>query len=332
MDLAAFAAALSIAGETQGAAIEVSLGGVEIAAEGGEVGVAVAGGAFEVSLDGRRLPAACALNLAQGARLSLRAGESGAFAYVAPFARFDLAPVLGSLATHTRARLGGLEGRMLRAEDILPLCDARAGPPEPMTLVAPWLDRADAKIRVMLGPQQDFFSQETLDLFLSSRWRLAARSDRMAYALDGPRLQHLFGHDIVSDGLAFGAIQAPGDGAPLVLMADCQPTGGYPKIAHVIGADLGALAQRRPGDEIMFQRVSHGGAVEARRALAERIGAGATLAPIIRRDFSSEFLLAQNLVSGVVNPEEMHEACPSAVSIHLEVHQPAKRAQPRPPS
>ena len=222
MDADAFLAATRAAAE--GAAIEVSLGGVEIAAEEAQIGVAICAGNFEVRLDGRLLPGACALTLAPGARLSLRAGTSGAWAYVAPFGRFDLAPVLGSLSTHTRSGLGGLKGRGLAAGDALGLVGARPGPKEPMALHAPWLGAASEKLRVLLGPQQDFFEHETIALFLSARWRLSARSDRMAYRLEGPKLAHRSGHDIVSDGLAMGAIQVPGDGAPLVLMADRQPT------------------------------------------------------------------------------------------------------------
>jgi 5-oxoprolinase (ATP-hydrolysing) subunit C len=297
MDADAFLAATRCAGAE--AAIEVSLGGVELAAEEGEIGVAICGGNFDVRLDGRPLPAACALTLASGARLSLRAGASGAWAYVAPFGRFDLPKVLGSLSTHTRSGLGGLEGRGLAARDALKILDVRAGPGEPMALSAPWLGMVSRPLRVLLGPQQDHFASETISEFLASSWRLSARSDRMAYRLEGPALAHRSGHDIVSDGLAMGAIQIPGDGAPLVLMADRQPTGGYPKIAHVIGADLPALAQKRPGEEIRFAQVSLEEAVEARRARARTLAEGLWLEPMTP-ELTSELLLGRNLVGGVV--------------------------------
>ena len=297
MDANAFLAATRCAGAE--AAIEVSLGGLELAAEDGEIGVAVCGGNFDVRLDGRPLRSACALTLAPGARLSLRAGASGAWAYVAPFGRFDLPKVLGSLATHTRSRLGGMEGRGLVAGDALKILDARAGPKEPMALIAAWLGAVSQAFRVLLGPQQDHFADETIAEFLAASWRLSARSDRMAYRLEGPALAHHSGHDIVSDGLAMGAIQIPGDGAPLVLMADRQPTGGYPKIGHVIGADLPALAQKRPGEEVRFAQASLEEAVEARRAKARALGEGVRLKPITP-ELTSELLLARNLVGGVV--------------------------------
>jgi len=121
----------------------------------------------------------------------------------------------------------------------------------------------------------------------------------MAYRLVGQMLAHRAGHDIVSDGLTMGAIQVPGDGAPLVLMADRQPTGGYPKIAHVIGADLPALAQKRPGEDIRFAAASLEEGVAARRARARALAEPLRL-EAVTPELSSELLLERNLVGGVV--------------------------------
>ncbi len=232
------------------AAIEVSLGGVVLEAESATLPVAVAGGAFDIRLDGRALPSACVLPLAPGSRLSLRAGVSGAWCYVALGARLGVAPTLGSRAAHLRSGLGP---KPLAAGDAFALADVASAPSELQALRAPWLAPSDAPIRVLLGPQNDYFAPEAVEIFLNAQWRIGARSDRMAYRLEGPAIPHLRGHDIVSDGVAMGAIQIPGDGAPLALMADRQPTGGYPKIATVIGADLGRLAQRRPGEALRFR-------------------------------------------------------------------------------
>jgi 5-oxoprolinase (ATP-hydrolysing) subunit C len=311
MDFGAFTAAVMPAGDAHGAAIEASLGGVELTAEGREIGLAVAGGAFDVRLDGRALPGACVLTLTPRARLSIRAGKAGAWCYIAPFGRFGLAPVLGSRATHSRAAIGGLDGRMLRAGDDLEIGDLRPAPERAMAIEAPWLKTESKKLRVLLGPQDNYFARETIDAFLSSSWRISPRSDRMAYRLEGPALTHLRGHDIVSDGLVFGAIQIPGDGAPLILMADRQPTGGYPKIAHVIGADLGALAQTRPGDLVKFESVSWEQAVAARSRRAGMMAAGVEFAPLGRMELSSEFLLSQNLISGVMDANDTESQRPS---------------------
>jgi 5-oxoprolinase (ATP-hydrolysing) subunit C len=298
MDEGAYAAASAAAGAV--AAIEISLGGVELTAEGSTVGVALAGGAFDIRRDGAALPAACVLALEPGARLSIRAGAGGAFAYLAPFARFDLPPVLGSLATHLRSRLGPLNGRGLQAGDFLPLADLTAPPAQPLRLLAPWLVRSPAPLRALPGPQDDYFSPETLELFFSAEWRLSPRCDRMAFRLDGPKLTHAKGHDIVSDGIARGAVQVPGDGAPLVLMADRQPTGGYPKIAHVISADIDALAQLRAGAALRFTRVAHAEAVAARAERARQLAAGMAFSPTVRNDFDFAFLSSVNLVDGFI--------------------------------
>lgn len=298
MDLGAYLAATRAVGAR--AAIEVSLGGAVFEADEATLPVAIAGGAFDIRLDGRALPPACLLPLAPGSRLSLRAGLSGAWCYVAIGARLGLAPTLGSLAAHTRSGLGP---KPLAVGDALALDDLAAAPSEPQALIAPWLAPSEAPIRVLLGPQDDYFSAEAIETFLNARWRLGARSDRMAYRLEGPPIAHRRGHDIVSDGVAMGAIQIPGDGMPLALMADRQPTGGYPKIATVIGADLGRLAQLRPGDALRFASVTWEEAVAARRAYRAAIEAGAQSAPLAR-DLTSESLLAENLVGGVVSAKD----------------------------
>ena len=298
MDLGAYLAATRPVGARVG--IEVSLGGAVFEAEGATLPVAIAGGAFDIRLDGRALPPACLLPLAPGSRLSLLAGLSGAWCYVALGARLALAPTLGSLAAHARSSLGP---KPLAAGDALALDEVAEPPLEPLALSAPWLAPSDAPIRALLGPQEDYFTREAVETFLNARWRLGARSDRMAYRLDGPAIRHRRGHDIVSDGVAMGAIQIPGDGAPLALMADRQPTGGYPKLATVIGADLGRLAQLRPGNALSFRAVDWDAAVAARRAYFAAIEAGAQREPLCA-GMTTESLLAENLVGGVVSAKD----------------------------
>ena len=246
------------------------------------------------------MPPACLLPLTEGARLVLRAGGSGAWCYVAVGGSLDLAPTLGSRATHARSGLGP---KPLAAGDALMLVEAAAPPLEPLALAAPWLAASGAPVRLLLGPQADYFAPEEIEAFLNARWRIGARSDRMAYRLEGPAIRHRRGHDIVSDGVAMGAIQIPGDGAPLALMADRQPTGGYPKIATVIGADLGRLAQLRPGEDLSFRAADWDEAVAARRAYFASIEAGATREPL-DAEMTTESLLAENLVGGVVNARD----------------------------
>ena len=298
MDRAAHALANRVLGNSAGAAaIEVSLGGVELEAQG-VVTLAVAGGDFAVARDGRALPGQCVVTLAQDQRLRIRPGASGAWCYVALAGRFLLEPALGSLSAHTRSNLGppALAAGQEIAVAAYDLCadDSR------LDVDAP----ADAAIRVLMGPQDDYFSPEQIALLLHSEWRVGGRSDRMAYTLEGPLLVPAHGFNIVSDGVAEGAIQVPGEGKPIVLMADRQPTGGYPKIANVIAADLGLLAQKRPGDAVRFRAVSHDEAVTARRDAAARAAVPPTLTPLLKTHFSSEELLGVNLVGGVVAGEE----------------------------
>lgn len=301
MDPLAHATANRALGNPLGAtAIEVGLGGLAVAVEGEPLDIALAGGAFRIACDGRALPQDCALTLRPGMVLSVRAGRAGAWCYLAARGRIDVPPVLGSTATHTRSRLGGLDGRALAAGDGLALTETRADLGEPAMLRAPWLDRPPGTIRVVLGPQDDYFAPSEIAAFLDRDWTVTARGDRMACFLDGAPLVHARGHDIVSDGVAPGAIQVPGQGLPIVLMADRQPTGGYPKIATVIGADLGRLAQGQAGTRLRFRAVTVEEAVEARRAEAAVLEPDIGREPVVRTDFSSEFLLGRNLIGGVV--------------------------------
>jgi biotin-dependent carboxylase-like uncharacterized protein len=300
MDPLAHATANSAVGAPANAtAIEVSVGGIEATAEGGTLTVAVAGGAFAVSLDGHALCPNVALSLEPGAVLRIRPGTGGAWCYLAIGGDVRIAPVLGSTATHARSGIGGLDGRGLRADDLLPIRPYRSANLPPSRIEAPWLVRPSDTIRIVPGPQDDYFTPEAMAAFLSADWSVSTRNDRMAFFLDGPAVRHAAGHDIVSDGIVMGAIQVPGDGRPIVLMADRQPTGGYPKIATVIGPDLGRLAQARPGSLFRFVQVGLEQAVAARAAEVACLRTPPRLEPLVRTRFTSEFLLGLNLIDGV---------------------------------
>jgi biotin-dependent carboxylase-like uncharacterized protein len=210
----------------------------------------------------------------------------------------DVPPMLGSNATHTRSSLGGIDGRALRAGDVLPVRDVGAIDGGTAALAAPWLAHSDEPIRVILGPQDDYFSPAQIEAFGRERWTISNRSDRMAYFLDGASITPENGLNIVSDGIVMGAIQVLGDGRPMVLMADRQVTGGYPKIATVIGPDLGRLAQLRPGASLRFAITTIHEAVEARRASRAMLDAPIEATPLTREP-NAEALLGANLISGV---------------------------------
>jgi biotin-dependent carboxylase-like uncharacterized protein len=245
------------------AAVEVSVGGIEIFCETTTpIGVAFCGGDFSWRRDGREIGSAARLILRPGEKLAARPGTSGVFAYFAVSGGFATPLELGSRATHTRSGIGGIDGRMLRDGDLLPLF-ASGWPLGEARIAAPWLNRDPAPLRVVLGPQDDYFGAAALDAFFGAEFRLTT-GDRMAYRFEGPQIAHERGFNIVSDGVALGAIQIAGDRKPLILMADHPPTGGYPKLGHVIRADIGRLAQLRPGENCRFLAVD---ADEARRAL-----------------------------------------------------------------
>jgi len=301
MDSLAHAVANLAVGNQAGAtALEVSVGGIELTAESAPLHVAVAGGEFALSLDGRPLPPAVVLKLDEGSALKIRAGAKGSWCYLAIAGYFTVPKVLGSHATHTRTGFGGVNGRAIIAGDRLGIVRSGSSAPSPGIIVAPWLDRPVDTIRVVLGPQHDYFADDQIAAFLAGPWTVSAKGDRMACFLDGPRLTHARGYNIVSDGIAMGAIQVPGDGRPIVLMADRQSTGGYPKIATIISPDLNRLAQARPGTIFRFAAVSIAQAVAARREEAALLARGIAVEPLLRTHLSSEFLLGLNLIDGVV--------------------------------
>jgi biotin-dependent carboxylase-like uncharacterized protein len=306
MDPLAHATANLAAGNAPGAtALEISVGGIELVAEAEPLTVAIAGGDFAIRLDDRALRGgAMRLIMEPGAVLKIRAGQGGSWCYLAVAGRLAVPQVLGSNATHTRTGFGGLDGRAIRADDGLRVEPSQIPPASFGAIAAPWLDRPAGVIRVVLGPQDDYFGDEQVARFLAGPWRVSTKADRMAYFLEGASLKHAKGYNIVSDGIAMGAIQVPGDGHPIVLMADRQSTGGYPKIATVIGPDLGRLAQARPGTALRFEAMSIAEAVAARRAEAAVLLRDFVVEPIVRTHFSSEFLLGLNLIDGVVSSAE----------------------------
>lgn len=285
------------------AAIEVSPAGVTLTAEDRPLAIAMAGGDFDLRLDGVRLPAACLAPIAPGATLAVRAGPSGVWCYIAVGGALDVPTQLGSVATHSRSGLGPPP---LAGGDVLRILAPHNPPPATFALHPAALLPDDAPIRVMPGPQDDYFSAQALDAFFAAEWRIGPRSDRMAYALEGPRIESRKGYDIVSDGVAQGAIQITGSGAAFVLMADRQPTGGYPKIGAVIWADLGRLAQKRPGERVRFQSASWAEAVAARRALFAAIEKGAILSPHLQKSdgLTTATLLGANLVGGFISADD----------------------------
>ena len=281
MDWIAHQTANMMAGNPPGTAvIEVGPGGMSITADGAPLRLGLSARGFRVRRGGSDLPTRIALTLRPGARLEIEPGLSHLWAYVTVAGGFDAKPVMGSLATHLRSGLGPFGGIALMTGQSLPVL-APATDEEEFALFDP-APPDPGPIRFVPGPQDDFFTPQALETLSTATYTIARRSDRMAWRLTGPPLAHARGHDIVSDGIALGSIQVPGDGLPLVLMADRQPTGGYPKIGCVIRADLPRLAQTRPGQTVHFRPVTVDEAVTALRAAIPDPAALRARARIIR--------------------------------------------------
>ena len=235
--------------------------------------LALAGALCPMRLDGEAAAAHRSLWLREGTELCIDRPREGAFSYLAVGGGFAIRPVIGSVSLHLRAALGGLDGRTLRGQDRLPLRDpAPAGEHEVMLDPLP-LER-DLAVRIVPGPQDDRFTKAGLDTLLAQEFTVSNRADRMGYQLDGPEIAHRDGFNIVSDATVAGSIQVPGNGRPIILLADRQTTGGYPKIATVVSTDLRRVAQRRPGEAVRFAAVDVETAVRLAR---ERAAAVATL-------------------------------------------------------
>ncbi len=291
---------LLVGNDPDEAAIEFAGLGGRFKVREGEIRIALAGADSTLTVEGEAVAPQTSVTLRAGDAFSVGPARQGVYAMLAIAGGLAVEPMLGSRSLHRRAAIGGLDGKPLQAGAVLPLrLDAPAG--DDLTLPDP-PEPARGPIRVLCGPQDDHFTQAGLATFFDSTYTLSRQADRMGYRLNGPVIEHADGFNIISDGIVTGAIQVPGSGEPIVLMADRQTTGGYPKIATIISADLARFAQLRPGDTVRFQAVSQDEAVAAAREAAQRrAGLHERLIPAGSLDLTSERLLALNLVGGMVD-------------------------------
>ncbi|QDO99610.1 biotin-dependent carboxyltransferase family protein [Ferrovibrio terrae] len=241
------------------------------------------------------------LLLRRGDKLTVGAVEEGGVAYLAVAGGFAIQPFMGSLSTYMRSGLGGFEGRALKAGDKLPLNTVAAEGEE--RELADDIDYGSGPVRVVLGPQEDRFTAKGIDTFLSATYTVTKEADRMGIRLDGDSVEHTRGADIASEGVVTGSIQVPGNGKPIILMADRQTTGGYTKIATVISADLARVGRMKPGDTLQFAALEVAAAEAARREqekMVRRLIKGIrTALPDVMLDLNA--LYTQNLISGAVD-------------------------------
>lgn len=228
--------------------------------------IAVTGANMPVTVNRQEAPAWTTIELRPGDVVKLGPARVGIRTYVAFSGGIDVPEVLGSRATYLRGRLGGLQGRALRRQDPLSLIAAPMPPRRRVREQAIPVIEVEPVVRVVLGPQADRFTAAGIETFLSAGYEMLQQSDRMGARLRGPRIEHARGHDIISDGIALGSIQVPGDGQPIVLLVDRQSTGGYTKLATVCSVDIGRVGQVRPGGTLRFRAVD---LAEAHQALRQ---------------------------------------------------------------
>jgi len=308
MDRIALRLANALAGNTEDlAVIEIGVIGPTLRVEADSVRIAVVG---PVTLDLIATPGAQPKPLEANRTHTLRRGQSlrvgmvegASTACLAVEGGFALPPFMGSLSTYTRAGVGGVDGRKLKDGDALPLARPAASAREEKKLATPF-DYGSGPIRVVPGPQQDHFSDAGHATFLGSEYVVSKEADRMGIRFEGPTIAHSEkGPDIVSDGIAPGAIQVPGAGLPIVLLADRQTVGGYAKIATVISADLPRLGRMLPGHSVRFEAVTVEEAETLRRDQEKRLAqAIAGLQPALPEGgIDLAALYERNLIDGVV--------------------------------
>jgi len=251
MDPFALQAGNALVGNSLGeAALEITIVGPKLRATASCL-IAVTGADLSLRVNGRPLPSWMAVFVRRGWVIEFGERKRGCRAYLAVAGGIDVPPIMGSKSTYLRGGFGGFEGRALKKGDIISTGPAAfhlpslAGNEFPADRIPDYNDTPE--VRVVLGPQDDHFSEEGIATFLSSAYNVSPTSDRMGYRLQGPEIAHKGGADIISDGIALGSVQVPADKQPIVMMADRQTTGGYPKIATVISADIPLLAQCMPG-------------------------------------------------------------------------------------
>jgi biotin-dependent carboxylase-like uncharacterized protein len=312
LDPVGLRAANALVGNPPGTgALEVAYVGPTLAVDADDVRLSFVGAQAVIEIlpdmaapSGNRIEPMRSIRLRRGEVVRVGSLTGGAVLYIAVEGGFDIAPVLGSVSTYIRGGFGGWQGRALVAGDELPLRRMQAS-----DRVECGLDGLDfsrpTRFRSIAGPQSDHFSDREITSFFDSDYTVCAGSNRMGMRLEGRPVDHARGFNITSDGVAPGSIQVPGNGQPIVLLADRQTTGGYPKIATVISADLPALGRVPIGAKIAFERVTVEAAHALRRSLVAEIDRiHDHIVPLRRSDAEvTPKLLDINLISGVVDAQ-----------------------------
>lgn len=270
MDSISLRIANLLIGNSEGeGALEVTLYGTTLLFETDEL-IAITGGNLQPTIDGKEAPMWRPLFIQKGSVLKFNTANSGCRAYVSFSGGIQVPKVMSSKSTYIRAGIGGFQGRKLLKNDVLEL-DRRSElgedlfkqlkkEPTPLSWSADYTSfvtfNKTQTIRFIRGSEYQHFDEENLKKFFSTPYTITTHSDRMGYRLEGEAIQLKEPFELLSEGVTFGTIQVPSNGKPIILMADRQTTGGYPKIAQVIAADLPSLAQMQANDRVYFKEVT----------------------------------------------------------------------------
>ncbi len=242
-------------------ALEITFMGIEAEFDSDAV-IAITGADMSPEVNGTPIPTYEAVSVHAGDVLSMKTAKSGMRAYLAVAGGFEIPKVMGSYSTNLKCGIGGFLGRKLGVGDEIGLRRSARLIGERKAKKENGFSK-EITLRVILGPQDDYFTDKGISDFLCREYTVSEKSDRMGVRLSGEAVENKSGVDIISDAIAMGSVQIPASGEPIIMMADRQTTGGYAKIATVISADLGLLAQARPGSSVSFKAVSYREAVKA---------------------------------------------------------------------
>ena len=295
MDIVSFEAANAVLGnETKQTAIEISLGGLILQCHEGSITLAITGGDFLIEYQGQKISSWTVLTIQKGERLSIRAGKSGSWAYLAFSGKLNVKDWLKSNSTHSTSGFGG---GVLKTGQKFTLTDAsnqanRIGP-----ILKPSFSTNDL-IHAVLGPQDQYFINTAIEIFSDSIFKVSDNYDRMGMQLTGPKLELKSALSIPSEPVVKGSIQVSGDGIPTILLADHQTTGGYPKIATVISSDINRLVQFRSNQSVEFILISSNEALQKTRKFLDMKEKYLQKISISRGTLEQR-LMSENLIGGV---------------------------------
>ena len=295
MDIVSFEAANAVLGnETKQTAIEISLGGLILQCHEGSITLAITGGDFLIEYQGQKISSWTVLTIQKGERLSVRAGKSGSWAYLAFSGKLNVKDWLNSSSTHSTSGFGG---GVLKTGQKFTLTDAsnqenRIGP-----ILKPNFYTNDL-IHAVLGPQDQYFMNTAIKIFSDSIFKVSDNYDRMGMQLTGPKLELKSALSIPSEPVVKGSIQVSGDGIPTILLADHQTTGGYPKIATVISSDINRLVQFRSNQSVKFVLINSNEALQKTRKFLDMKEKYLEKLSISRGTLEQR-LMSENLIGGI---------------------------------